>query len=231
MEKNVEQYHLFRDGRIKMPEHLAPRKEVRGRLFGNQLMESITRSRIEPPIVMHLLISGALFTYGIVSLGIVWWTAVIVAFAGYLFWSFAEYNVHRFLYHTETNSRPLYKIQHKTNSKHHQQTKDPRQLAMTPVTSLLNTDLFFLLFWLVSPTYVFVFFPGFMLGYLTYITMHYAQHRYKTPRYGPWRKLWQHHFVHHYVDPYSCYGVSTRLWDHVFGTAAKAKAAPAAAGS
>lgn len=231
MEKNVEQYQLFHSGRIKMPEHLAPRREVRGRLFGNRLMEALTRSRIEPPIVIHLLISGALFTYGIVSLGIVWWTAVIVAFAGCLFWSFAEYNVHRFLYHTETNSRPLYRIQHNAHGIHHQHPVDPRRLAMPPVPGLLFSGLFFLLFWLVSPTYVFVFFPGFMLGYLTYITMHYAQHRYKTPRYGPWKKLWQHHFVHHYVDPYSCYGVSTRLWDHVFGTTAKVKAGPAVPGS
>ena len=48
--------------------------------------------------------------------------------------------------------------------------------------------------------------------------MHYAQHRIRKPIYKPWQKLWVHHSYHHYKDPYTAYGVSTRLWDYIFGT-------------
>lgn len=51
-----------------------------------------------------------------------------------------------------------------------------------------------------------------------YISMHYAQHRVRKPIYKPWQKLWVHHAYHHYKDPYVAFGVSTRLWDYVFGT-------------
>jgi len=32
------------------------------------------------------------------------------------------------------------------------------------------------------------------------------------------RLLWQNHAIHHYQNPYVAHGVSTRLWDLVFGT-------------
>ncbi|MEP1094201.1 MAG: sterol desaturase family protein, partial [Cyclobacteriaceae bacterium] len=104
---------------------------------------------------------------------------------------------------------------------HHQYPRDSTRLAMPPVPGLLLSGIFFLAFWLISPTYSFAFFPGFMIGYLLYISMHYAQHVIKSPIYGPWKALWKHHHFHHYVNPYLAHGVSTRLWDFVFGTMPK----------
>jgi sterol desaturase/sphingolipid hydroxylase (fatty acid hydroxylase superfamily) len=57
-----------------------------------------------------------------------------------------------------------------------------------------------------------------MMGYLGYISIHYSQHRIKSPSWPPFRALWKHHDVHHYVNPYVAHGVSTRVWDFVFGT-------------
>lgn len=201
-----------------MPDHLAIRKELTGTLFENKFLEKLTRTSIFSPIILHLSISSFLFWYGTTKLEINTGTAVIILVGGFIFWSFAEYNVHRFLYHTETNSRFLFKLQHNAHGIHHQYPIDPTRLAMPPVPGLILSGLFFLIFWLINTTYVFAFFPGFMLGYLIYISIHYAQHRIKSPIYAPWKALWKHHHVHHYINPYVAHGVSTRFWDFVFGT-------------
>lgn len=223
MEKNVKEYLAFKNGETKMPEHLAIRKETTGVLFRNKFLEYLTRTTIFPPIVLHLSISTVLFWYGISKLDILLSFGILAFLGGAIFWSFAEYNVHRFLYHTETNSKFLLNLQHKAHGIHHQYPIDPTRLAMPPIPGLLLSGVFFVVFWLVNSTYVFVFFPGFMIGYLTYISIHYAQHRVKSPIYGPWKALWRHHHIHHYINPYLAHGVSTRLWDYVFGTMPKRK--------
>jgi sterol desaturase/sphingolipid hydroxylase (fatty acid hydroxylase superfamily) len=64
----------------------------------------------------------------------------------------------------------------------------------------------------------FVFFPGFILGYLLYGSIHYAIHAWKPP--FKWLKpLWQNHYLHHYKNDDKGFGVSTTFWDKIFGTA------------
>ncbi len=64
---------------------------------------------------------------------------------------------------------------------------------------------------------VFAFFPGFILGYLIYGSMHYAIHAWNPP--FKWMKgLWRNHHLHHYKNDERGFGVSSTLWDHVFGT-------------
>ena len=223
MENNLKEYLAFKNGETRMPEHLAIRKERTGVLFRNKFLEFLTRTSIFPPIALHLSISTVLFWYGMAKLDIPLNIGLLAFLSGVIFWSFAEYNVHRFLYHTETNSKFLLNLQHKAHGIHHQYPIDPTRLAMPPIPGLLLSGVFFVIFWLISSTYAFVFFPGFMVGYLTYISIHYAQHRIKSPKYKPWKALWRHHHIHHYVNPYLAHGVSTRFWDYVFGTMPKKK--------
>ena len=133
-----------------------------------------------------------------------------------------EYIIHRFVYHTETHSEGYTQFQESLHSNHHHYPKDPERLAMPPVPGLVLGSLFFGFFYLIMGIYAFAFFPGFILGFDAYITLHYYQHLIKSPKYKPWKKLWQHHKAHHYSNPYSAFGVSTRLWDYVFGTMPKA---------
>jgi 4-hydroxysphinganine ceramide fatty acyl 2-hydroxylase len=221
MQQNVKEYMAFKRGEIKMPAHLTIRKELSGTLFKNKFLESLTRTGIFIPIVMHIIISSVSFWYGISILRVPLSNAFIALGCGFFFWTFAEYMVHRFLYHTESNSSFLLRLQHNAHGIHHQHPKDPTRLAMPPVPGLILSGIFFLMFWLVNNSYSFVFFPGFMAGYLVYISFHYAQHVVKTPKYPPFRALWKHHRIHHYQNPYIAHGVSTRLWDFVFGTMPK----------
>ena len=88
---------------------------------------------------------------------------------------------------------------------------------MPPVPSLIISLFLFLFFYLLMGLHAFAFFPGFMLGYLLYGTMHYAIHAYNPP--FKWMKpLWKNHHLHHYKNEEKGFGVSSTLWDHAFGT-------------
>ncbi|MCK5104329.1 MAG: sterol desaturase family protein, partial [Cyclobacteriaceae bacterium] len=216
--ENLEQYLKFKKGEIRMPAHLKPQKELSGKLYESAFMERITRTPIWVPQVLWLTISAVFFWIAFTKTEILTYQILILGIAGFVTWTLTEYIVHRFLYHTESNSNVLYDIQYKGHGFHHLYPKDPERLAMPPVPGLVLSLIFLGLFYLIMDSYALAFFPGFMLGYNCYITMHYFQHVVKSPMYKPWQKLWTHHKAHHYSNPYAAFGVSTRLWDYVFGT-------------
>src|SRR5579871_5794252 len=88
---------------------------------------------------------------------------------------------------------------------------------MPPVPSIFLASVIFSLQYLVLREYAFMFFPGFILGYLMYGSMHYAIHAWNPP--FKWMKpLWRNHHLHHYKNDHQGFGVSTTIWDRVFGT-------------
>jgi len=88
---------------------------------------------------------------------------------------------------------------------------------MPPVPSLILSSAIFGLMYLGLRQQTFMFFPGFLLGYLMYGTMHYAIHAWNPP--FKWMKgLWRNHHLHHYKNEHNGYGVSSTIWDHIFGT-------------
>lgn len=217
MEDNLKQYHAFIKGEVKLPSHLKPQQAEKGKLFKNPIMENyISRTPIWVAQALWVVVSGTIIWYCISAVGLTVYSVILLFLGGVLFWTLAEYIVHRFLYHTETNSKLLYKIQFNAHGIHHQYPKDPDRLAMPPLPAILFASLFFGLFWLVLKKYSFPFFAGFLLGYVFYISFHYAQHRIRRPKI--FRRLWDHHTYHHYSNPYKDFGVSTQLWDLIFGT-------------
>lgn len=218
MKRNVDEYQAFRRGEIRMPSHLKPAREEKGKLYENIIMEKLTRAPIRVTQLMWLSII-ALFIYGSFFRFRLYPTSAIPLFlTGALIWTFTEYIIHRFVYHTETNSDAFSKFQFTMHIIHHHYPKDPDRLAMPPLPGLILAALLLGIFYLLIGIYSFAFFPGFITGYLAYISLHYYEHRYKSPKYKPWQRLWLHHKSHHYSNPYRAFGVSTRLWDLVFGT-------------
>jgi sterol desaturase/sphingolipid hydroxylase (fatty acid hydroxylase superfamily) len=193
-------------------------------LFKNPVLEKLSRSPIWVPQVMWTTISIAVFVYAFTQTNLSIFRIVWVGFVGALSWSFVEYMAHRFFHHSETNSDRMSKIQHNGHWIHHLYPKDPTRLAMPPLPAVILSGLFFLLFYFTMGDNAFAFYPGFMMGYTIYISFHYAEHKYPIPKkYPPLRRLWKQHIVHHYKNPYVAYGVSTNLWDWVFGTMARDK--------
>ncbi|MFC2124467.1 sterol desaturase family protein [Bacteroidota bacterium] len=221
MKKNVEEYLAFKNGEIRMPSHLKARKEEKGRLHESEFMERITATPIYIPQVVWLIVIAMFIWWSLTKTSLLIWELPVLVFAGFFTWTLFEYLIHRFGYHTETNSDRLVKVQFNAHGNHHWYPKDPDRIAMPPLHNLILSAIFLGIFYLIMGDNTFAFFPGFIIGYLAYITLHYFQHRWKSPKYKPWRRLWTHHKAHHYSNPYSAFGVTTRLWDWVFGTMPK----------
>ncbi len=168
-------------------------------------------------------------------------TALLFA-VGLLLWTLTEYLMHRFVFHwpddimNETHevveSLPpgeaaiprmpswkhlAYFIGHGV---HHVAPSEPTRLVMPPGASIPLAVLFFAIFRLLFGAAELGAFAGFVVGYLIYDTIHYAVHHQGLPtRWG--RYLKKRHARHHYVDADEDYGVSSPLWDVVFGTFSK----------
>jgi sterol desaturase/sphingolipid hydroxylase (fatty acid hydroxylase superfamily) len=71
-----------------------------------------------------------------------------------------------------------------------------------------------------APAWVTPLFAGFTVGYLAYDITHYATHHFRMKR-GYFRWVRRHHMRHHAQTPDQRFGVSTPIWDYVFGTEPK----------
>lgn len=186
-------------------------------LFKSSYLEYLTKTH---PLViwgMYLPVLIGLPYYSIVKQDIPWLTVTLVYLGGMFFWTFTEYILHRFAFHHHPSSERGKRINYVMHGNHHEYPRDKERLFMPAVPSLIIASAFFFVFYLILGRYVFPFFPGFMLGYLIYGSMHYAIHAWNPP--FKWMKgLWRNHHLHHYKHSDMGFGVSSTLWDHVFGT-------------
>jgi sterol desaturase/sphingolipid hydroxylase (fatty acid hydroxylase superfamily) len=144
-------------------------------------------------------------------------TIFLTFLGGIFFWTFTEYTLHRFLFHYHAETETGKRINYILHGNHHEYPRDKERLFMPIVPSLILASAFLLGFYVVMGKYAFSFFPGFLLGYLMYGTMHYAIHAWNPP--FKWMKgLWKNHHLHHYKHSNKGFGVSSTLWDHIFGT-------------
>ncbi|MEO6405973.1 MAG: sterol desaturase family protein [Ferruginibacter sp.] len=187
------------------------------RLFQNQYLEYLTKTH---PLViwgLYLPVLILLPYYSIQVLNFAGSQAFFIFIAGMFSWSLFEYLMHRFAFHHIADSDRGRKFIYILHGNHHEYPRDKERLFMPAAPSLIMASTLFLLFQLVLGKYVFPFFPGFMLGYLIYGSMHYAIHAWHPP--FKWMKgLWRNHHLHHYKQQQRGFGVSSTLWDHVFGT-------------
>ena len=186
-------------------------------LFRNSYLEMLTKTH---PLVIWGLYSPVFLGlpyYSFIELQLPFWQVGLWFLFGMFCWTFFEYALHRFFFHMVAESEKAQKIIYVMHGNHHHYPRDRERLFMPPVPSLIFASFFFLAFYMIMGKNVFMFFPGFVLGYLIYGTMHYAIHAWNPP--FKWMKpLWRNHHLHHYKDEGKGYGVSTTLWDRVFGT-------------
>jgi sterol desaturase/sphingolipid hydroxylase (fatty acid hydroxylase superfamily) len=186
-------------------------------LFRNHYLEMMTKTHplviwgmYLPVIAYSLYLAHFQFGYTVGRL-------VLTFLAGMLFWTLFEYIMHRFVFHWTAESKRAKKIVYVMHGNHHHFPRDKERLFMPPVPSLILASIIFSIMYLLMAENVFMFFPGFLLGYLLYGSMHFAIHAWNPP--FKWMKpLWRNHHLHHYKDDHKGFGVSTTMWDRVFGT-------------
>ena len=188
------------------------------RMFASDLIDLF--SRTHPAVVPALYIPGSLvpLAYGLLRYHTGALQTLSLFGAGFIAWTLTEYWLHRLLFHfdfhTDAGERAYFLI----HGVHHKWPKDMYRLVMPPAVSLSLYVLFGTLFLVVfGHRFGWPFHSGFVAGYLVYDMSHYAIHHFR-PRTSYGRRLRRHHLLHHFKDSRRRFGVSTWVWDSVFGT-------------
>lgn len=187
------------------------------RLFESQYLEILTKTH---PLViwgmyLPLIVFMLYHCYHTLDFSI---RRIAFTFAGAMFfWTFFEYLMHRFIFHFVSENPRIQRIIYIMHGNHHEYPRDKERLFMPPVPSLILAALIFTGMYLVLQKNTFAFFPGFLFGYLIYGSMHYAIHAFNPP-FRFMKPLWRNHHLHHYKTDHKGFGVSSSLWDRVFGT-------------
>ena len=162
------------------------------------------------PVIIYMLYFGA------TGKGVPVGMEALIFVAGLFFWTLFEYIAHRYLFHWAANSIGSKRFVYILHGVHHEYPRDKMRLFMPPVPSVIVASAIFSIMYLAMGWYALSFFPGFIFGYLLYGSMHYAIHAFAPPRLL--KALWRNHHLHHYKAPDKGFGVSSVLWDVVFGT-------------
>ncbi len=201
--------------------HANMHREGQAQIFKNSYLERLTKTNPIQNIIVYGITIIALLYVALEIKNIPISTTAILFFGAMFVWTFAEYILHRYVFHFVNENQYVQRFHFIMHGSHHQYPKDEERLLMPPVPGLLLASILFGIFYLIFSLfgyvdYTWAFFPGFFLGYLLYSFVHRATHVYKPPK--GFANLWAHHSLHHYKYPNKCFGVSNTIWDRVFGT-------------
>ena len=196
-------------------------------MFETPLIERFSRIHPAGPFLFWLPILGY-FSFRSAQNGVGLLSGLGLFAVGLLIWTLAEYVLHRWLFHYAGPrfwQRRMFFVLHGV---HHDFPHDADRLVMPIGASAPLGALFYVVFRaLLGPVLVDPMFVGFAIGYLAYDGTHYAIHHFRmSSRWGKWIK--RHHMIHHHTGEQARWGVSSPLWDWVFGTMGEAKAEKAA---
>lgn len=141
--------------------------------------------------------------------------ALPAALLGVMTWSFLEYVIHRWAGHGPQAVRNPFGKEH---VRHH---SEGNYFAPTWKKAAVAVAVVAVFAWpaiaLAGPVAGGSWLGGFVGFYLTYEWLHRRAHTHApATRYGAW--LRRHHFRHHYSDVKRNHGVTSPLWDVVWGT-------------
>ncbi|XP_015596008.1 fatty acid 2-hydroxylase isoform X2 [Cephus cinctus] len=147
---------------------------------------------------------------------------IIIAFAwGLLLWTFLEYSLHRKLFHMKPppDSTTLITLHFLLHGLHHKAPFDAQRLLFPPVPAIAAATILLNLYKLLFPPVMINFvISGTMIGYLCYDLIHYYLH-YGAPKAETYLYVMKrYHNYHHFSHHQEGFGISSKLWDYVFGT-------------
>jgi len=200
-----------------MKEDIKPQNKGTKVLFTNPILEKLSRTHISIPLIIFFLYAGVLLYWSATHASLAPWVTVGMFFLGMLSFTLIEYLVHRYLFHMATYTKVRAKLQYTMHGVHHEFPKDKDRLAMPPLLSITIATILLLIFRVLLGDLVFSFLPGFLVGYALYLAIHYMVHAYPPPK-NFLKALWINHGIHHYKDGDIIFGVSSPLWDYIFGT-------------
>ncbi len=196
------------------------------RLFRSDVLEFFTH--IHPAIVAAIYGPAVLYLAyrAIVGRQGALWHLPVAFVLGLGLWTLAEYLLHRFLFHFRPRSPRQERLAFLFHGVHHAQPRSKTRLVMPPAVSIPLAALFYGLFWAATTLlgaggWLAPLFGGFLAGYLAYDMTHYSLHH-AAIRSGYLARIRGHHMRHHGQTPNQRFGVTSDVWDRVFGTLPRA---------
>jgi len=187
------------------------------RMFQSDAIEFFSKVHPATPLIIYLPLIGASLYLAFARNELSVLTTIELFGLGVVLWSLLEYIIHRFAFHHEPSSKLGKQFHFIVHGVHHDYPNDAKRLVMPPAVSVPLAVVFFVIFLAVFRTGTLPVWAGFVFGYVCYDSIHYAIHHF--PLKGRlWNRLKQHHLRHHFHDDHTGFGVSSPLWDYVFGT-------------
>jgi sterol desaturase/sphingolipid hydroxylase (fatty acid hydroxylase superfamily) len=195
------------------------------RLFKSDFLEFFTHISPATVIGLWLPVAVVLLVYAVMKVSgpAFPWYILLGVLIGLFLWTFAEYTLHRFLFHHHPTTPRQERIFFLFHGIHHAAPQDKTRLVMPFPVSIPMAAIICGLFYLIlavllkSPQWVAPLIAGFLVGYLAYDLTHYATHHFPM-RSGYAKFIKRYHMQHHYKDPDTRFGVSSPVWDWVFRT-------------
>lgn len=203
---------------------ITPKIKGSRQLFSNPVLEKLSRTHIAVPLTIFFLYSAVLLYWSVTHTSLSWMISIGMFVLGVLAFTWVEYMVHRYVFHMKTYTELRAKLQYTMHGVHHEFPKDKDRLAMPPLLSVTISTVLLLVLKVFLGDMVFSFLPGFLVGYAAYLGIHYMVHAYQPPK-NIFKFLWINHSVHHYKDGEVIFGVSSPLWDYIYGTMREKKRA------
>jgi sterol desaturase/sphingolipid hydroxylase (fatty acid hydroxylase superfamily) len=187
------------------------------RMFQHPLLERMSRiPPWQPPaIFLPIILWTGYRGWSLLGQPVTWLTLFA---GGLMIWTFMEYVLHRFVFHLAPQNALGKRLIWILHGVHHDWPNDKLRLVFPPSLSLPLAYGFWLLFSRVFGSVdAYAAFSGLATGYLAYDMIHYAVHHF-APASAVGRYLRRYHLSHHFKQSDRGFGVSSPLWDVVFGT-------------
>jgi len=138
---------------------------------------------------------------------------------GIFSWTLIEYLLHRFLFHWRTMKEPWRGWLSQAHLEHHRTALTGEGILVRPFFTLITALVVYGVLAFVSQSFsaALLLETGVFLGYIAYEWIHFAAHRFQLSS-GIGKTLKQYHFHHHFKNSDGSFGVTSPLWDWVFGT-------------
>lgn len=170
------------------------------------------------PLVFYTAVVLCLFTLTrgeAISLG----ASFALLVAGLLSWGLLEYGLHRFAFHYDARSELGRKVVYAAHLSHHDNPRARNGIFSSLIISTPVATAYLLLAWIATgslraASYLFT---GLVVGYFYYEWLHFRSHHGRA-RLRLFRYLQKYHLLHHHQTPELRFGVTSPLYDIVFGT-------------
>ncbi|RUS24774.1 hypothetical protein BC938DRAFT_473084 [Jimgerdemannia flammicorona] len=140
---------------------------------------------------------------------------------GVFIWTLLEYGLHRFLFHVDDwmpDNKWCLIAHFFLHGIHHYIPMDRMRLVMPPALHItISGPLVVFAHKVIASGHAQAVIAGAFFGYVLYDLTHYYLHHARVLEFH-FKEMKKYHMAHHYKNYESGYGITSKIWDYVFGT-------------